>query len=402
MKKSFLNIIRNLSAKIRVISAPTDAGLQSDSLSSLYNRYKSEAQKKIKEGKEGRLKLTPKNLWLSISENCNLRCVGCYMKGSFKNVYSDVEEVRKAIQIKGKVEQISFMSNESLLNPQFCDIIDLCREMHPDARLRIISNGTIPIKGRYKKAIAKLDKVALSIDGATKETYEGIRIGARFDNFIENTKEILRIREESGSPKEIIFAFTATATNLHELIDVVRLAHKLGLTGVWAQSMEALDDIIGDRISEIIIDRLEPSLRTQLIDEAKEEAARLGVEFDYSAGLYPVAAAQNEKSDINAADKELKSYYIKMCQYPWKMPVEVSKFDGKYVVRPCCMIHASKLKLLAEKYKLCFSEIKPADEIYNCEQLWQFREDLLNGATSDVCGDCDVARDYQWKPSKKI
>ena len=197
-----------------------------------------------------------------------------------------------------------------------------------------------------------------------------------------------------------MFAFTATATNLHELVDVVRLAHKLGLTKVYAQSMEAKDDIISARISEILIDRLDPALRTQLIDKAKEEAERLGIGFSYSEGLYPVAAAQNEDSDVKAGDMDLKSYYIKMCQYPWEQPVLISKYNDKYVVSPCCYIPTTKLKVLAEKYKLCFNEIKPADEIYNSQQLWQFREDLLNGNTSDVCGYCDAAMGFQWKPSE--
>lgn len=287
IKTNITKAFKSILMKISPAAFATSASQRPVSLESLYKRYKVHADLKINEGKAGRLRIAPKNLWLNISENCNLKCVGCYTEDKFKKSYSDIEEVRKAIQFDGKVEEISFTTNEALLNPQFCDIIDLCRDTHPEAKLWIITNGTIPIKGRYKSAISKLNKVGLSIDGATKETFESIRIGARFEDFIENTKEIIKIKNETGSPKEITFGFTATATNLHELIDVVRLGHNLGVTDIWAQSMEAKGQIIEARIADILIDKLEPKYRTNLIDEAKAEADRLGLGFYYSEGLYP-------------------------------------------------------------------------------------------------------------------
>lgn len=370
-----------------------------DSLKNLYEQYRAEASSKIARGKSGELRLVPKSIWLNISDNCNLRCIGCHSEGKFKKIYADIEEVRKSIQFSGQIEQISFTTNEALLHPQFCDIIDMCREMHPEAKLWVITNGTIPIKGRYKNAIAKLDKVGLSIDGATKDTFESIRIGARFENFLENAKEIIKIRNETGSPKEITFGFTATATNLHELIDVVRLAHNLGASDVWAQSMEAKDETIKARISGILIDNLDPSLRTRFIDEAKAEAARLGIGFYYSEGIYPTQAnVHNEQTDSseNHASKEL---HLKLCQYPWEQPVQISKLGKNYVVRPCCYISTTKTNVLAQKYGLSYQEIQSGDDVYNSPQLWQFREDLLNGKTMDVCGACDAARGFQWKPA---
>lgn len=366
----------------------------------LYQQYRSVATDKISLGRDGNLKLHPKSIWLYISDNCNLKCIGCYTEGKFEKSYADVEQVRKAIQFSGKIEEISFTTNEALLHPQFCDIIDMCREMHPEAQLWVITNGTIPIKGRYRQAIAKLDKVGLSIDGATRETFETIRVGARFDAFIENAKEIIRIRKETGWPKEISFCFTATATNLHELIDVVRLAHSIGVPDVWAHPMETrADEIITARISDILLDRLDPALRQRLLDDARAEASNLGIGFYTAEGIYPAQAPLGEDQATEAERRKLKEWHVKLCQYPWAHPVQISRFGDQYVVRPCCYIKPTKRKLLAEKYGLIYPEIKSGEEIYNSPQLWQFREDLLNGKTSDVCGACDAARDYQWQPA---
>ncbi|AVO59322.1 radical SAM protein [Pseudomonas chlororaphis] len=376
--------------------ATPDSGLED-----LYRQCAVDTLEKIASGQSGTLRLSPNSIWLNISDNCNLKCVGCYSEGKFKKNYVPLEEIKKSIQFSGNIAEISFTTNEALLHPQFCEIIDMCRDMHPQAKLWVITNGTIPIKGRYKAAIAKLDKVGLSIDGASKETFENIRIGARFEDFINNTKAIIAIRNETGSPKEITFSFTATSTNLHELIDVVRLGHSLGVSDIWAQAMEAKDDVTAERISNILIDTLSPERRTRLIDDARSEAARLGIGLYYSQGIYPPAPTatapvtqpqQEERSSTN-------EWHVKMCQYPWIRPVQISKGEGGYVVRPCCYISTTKTRLLAQKYGLIFPEVLTGEEIYNSTQLWQFRKDLVLGKTADVCADCNAARGFPWKPT---
>lgn len=299
--------------------------------------------------------------------------------------------MHKAIQVDGSVDQISFTTNEALLHPQFCEIIDLCREVHPAARLWIITNGTIPIKGRYRNAIAKLNKVGLSIDGATKEVYESIRIGATFEDFIKNTKDIISIRDETGFPEEITFGFTATSTNLHELKALVTLAHSLGINNVWAQAMEAKGEIIEARIADILIDRLDPTTRTRLIDEAKAEASALGIGLYYSEGLYPILDATTVQASNNTAID------VQLCQYPYTQPAQIARYGDAYLVRPCCYIPTTKQKALAEKHNMIFPKIVSADEIYNSQQMWNFRQSLVNGQARDVCGNCSAARGFKWK-----
>lgn len=363
-------------------------------LDALYRDCESQTLARIADGREGHLKLAPKSIWLNISDNCNLRCVGCYSEGKFRKNYVPLEEVRKSIDFSGDIQEISLTTNEALLHPQFCDIIDECRARHPKAKIWIISNGTIPIKGRYKDAISKLDKVGLSIDGATRETFESIRVGARFDDFITNAKAIIEIRRQTGQPKEITFSFTATSTNLHELIDVVRLAHSLGATDVWAQAMESKDEVTAARISSILIDTLEPARRTALVDQARAEAARLGIGLYYSPGIYPAATPAGPAR----AQAPVDPRHVRMCQYPWTQPVQVSKAQGGYVVRPCCYISTTKVDVLAREHGLIFPEVMPGEEIYNSPQLWQFREDLLLGKTENVCGQCSASRGFAWQP----
>ena len=426
--------------------------LLTSQLELLYSAYLIEARMKIKMGLSGQLKLTPQALWLRISENCNLKCVGCHEVGKFKKKYMSIEDVKKAIKFDGHVNEINLTSFESLLHPQFCEIIELCRETHPESKIWVITNGTIPIKGRYKKAISMLNKVGLSIDGASKAVFESIRIGAVYEEFIENTKAIVEIRKQTGSPQELTFAFTATSTNLHELGEVVKLAHSLGVPEVWAQAMEAKDEVLSERVYEILIDRLDPESRASYINAAKEEAKRLGVKLYCSEGIYPIKSGITEingdSRDVVVAKREPESglhldlssepiphvpivseskpdiksdsdykcepdvvsilnprndssinneLYVKLCQFPWQQPAQVSEIKDGYLILPCC--YMGYMDIDDVKYGLKLTKIKPMDEIYNSTAFWRFREDLMEGRTTDVCGNCQAARGYTWKPS---
>ena len=42
----------------------------------------------------------------------------------------------------------------------------------------------------------QIDQIFLSLDGATKQTYEQIRVGANFDKVISNTRRLIQIKRE--------------------------------------------------------------------------------------------------------------------------------------------------------------------------------------------------------------
>jgi organic radical activating enzyme len=358
-----------------------------------YESYRRQAGPMIEDGRQGRLVLRPDVLWLRISGICNLRCVGCYVEGKFEKRFASLAEVRQAIRCDQPVRQISFTANEALLHPRFDEIIRLCREAHPEAMVWVISNGTLPVTGSRRRAISMLDKVGLSIDGATKETYESIRKGAVFERFLKNARDIVALREETGYPKEIGFAFTATATNLHELSGVVRLAKEIGATDVWAQPMESTDEVIDSRISEILLENMTAERRTALIDEARAEAARVGIPFYFQQGLYPDDGSNDD-------------LHMRLCQYPWGQPAQIEPLSEGYAVLPCCYISVNRRELLAEKYGMRHQTQPEMEQVYNSPGFWQFRDDLLEGRTGDVCGKgdggCHAAQGFPWRPSSGI
>ena len=313
--------------------------------------------------------MTPSALWVKVSGCCNLRCVGCgYSKGER---FPTLDEMRLMLVGEGITEISLTGVGEALLNPLFAQVVDLCREMHPSAKLWVILNGMVPLTKGRRSALANLDSIGLSMDGSTRETYESIRVGATFETFMANATEIAALGPRVG------FSFTATSTNLHELSGVIQLAAKLGIPEVYAQPMTLVEGV-NDQIAGILLDTMDPMLRTTLVDAAKAEAERLGITFSGPASLYPGPEAEPSS-----------------CRCPWTSPPQIQLATEGYLVLPCCWIAPSKLSLLGARYGLRYETIPPMADVFNSPGYDQFRSDLQSGLARDICGNCHAAGYFQ-------
>ena len=333
-----------------------------------------------------------KRIWLGITENFNLKCTGCWVEGQFRRVYMDPAEARVLLSTSGKLSIISLTTlGEALLHPKFCDILEICKELHPNAARWVISNGTIPIKGRYRQAVSLIDRLGLSIDGSTKDTCEAIRIGANFERFIENVKGIVKVRAETGSPKELCFGLTATSTNIRELAGVVRLAAELGVPRVWAQAMEIKRDEIAVKVSPIHIGTVSQDVLREAMRNAEEEAVRLGVELHHSNVLRGDVASGER-------DSEADELAVRTCQYPWTESFQLQRNGNKLQVWPCCSMPKTSAAEVARRYGLEYREAAPLDKICNSPEYCRFRRGMAAGEMNHLCGRCDAARNYPWTP----
>jgi MoaA/NifB/PqqE/SkfB family radical SAM enzyme len=101
------------------------------------------------------------------------------------------------------------------------------------------SNGTLLNSGRAERCvISGLHEIHISIDGATAETYEHIRVRARFDRVIANVEGLVAARRRLACTNpRIRLVVVAMRKNLAELPALVRLAHRLGIDSVFVQHL---------------------------------------------------------------------------------------------------------------------------------------------------------------------
>jgi len=98
-----------------------------------------------------------------------------------------------------------------------------------------------------KKTIESgLDRLIISIDGTTQETYQSYRIGGNLEKVIEGTKNIIRWKRQLKSKTpHVIFQFLVVKPNEHQTNDVLKLAAELGVDEVRFKTAQVYNPQVG-------------------------------------------------------------------------------------------------------------------------------------------------------------
>ncbi len=85
-----------------------------------------------------------------------------------------------------------------------------------------------------KKTIESgLDRLIISIDGTTQETYESYRIGGKLEKVIEGAKNIIKWKKKmNSSTPHVIFQFLVVKPNEHQIQEVMDLGDEIGVDEV--------------------------------------------------------------------------------------------------------------------------------------------------------------------------
>ena len=101
--------------------------------------------------------------------------------------------------------------------------------------------------------LSSLDRLIISIDGTTQDTYESYRIGGSLDKVLEGTKSILYWKKKLKSKTpHVVFQFLVVKPNEHQIPEVYKLADELGVDQVVLKTAQIYDFKNG---SELIPDQ---------------------------------------------------------------------------------------------------------------------------------------------------
>jgi len=134
-----------------------------------------------------------------------------------------------------------YFQGEPYLNPNFLDMVKYASEK--GIYTSTSTNAHYLTKEQAKKTVeSKLDRLIISIDGTTQETYEQYRIGGTLQKVIDGTKHIVEAKKalKSNTP-HIVFQFLVVKPNEHQLLDVEQLAAELGVDEVVFKTAQVYD-----------------------------------------------------------------------------------------------------------------------------------------------------------------
>lgn len=172
----------------------------------------------------------PVNLQIETTNYCNARCIMCSHcfsnNHNSKNIGADVlNNMTDALLMS---ETISLNGvGEPFITPGISELIDF----YVSYNNKIIATTNLSVLNDTLVAQIRNHFVLLQIscDGATKETYESIRIGLSFDTFLKN----LSLLKDKAPNVEKCFSTVIMRQNVQEMADIVYLAYKNNVKSVY-------------------------------------------------------------------------------------------------------------------------------------------------------------------------
>jgi len=173
----------------------------------------------------------PLYLAWQLTNECNFACLHCIEESGPGKAFKDeldgeqvFDVMRQAIELD--VPYISLSGGEPMLHPRFFELVEFGAEH--GAQLKIETNGAFLTKEACRR-LKELDvrSVQVSMDGATRETYNRMRVRGDFDQTIEGIRNL----REAGVPLEI--NYSPTMFNTHEIGHAVDLAYELGASSFY-------------------------------------------------------------------------------------------------------------------------------------------------------------------------
>jgi pyrroloquinoline quinone biosynthesis protein E len=162
---------------------------------------------------------------------CNLNCISCTHSTYTKDMIGDLsfENFKKIIN---QIPTALIVKLQGMGEPFFNhDIVNMLKYSKQKGMItEVISNGTI----LNEEALKYLDSLVFSFDGATKKTYEKIRVGSNFERVVGNIKKAVKLKKDTT----ICMSIVVLKENINELKEFVDLAKGLGVDAVGFSPVE--------------------------------------------------------------------------------------------------------------------------------------------------------------------
>jgi radical SAM protein with 4Fe4S-binding SPASM domain len=288
----------------------------------------------------------PISIAIEPTTSCNLRCPECPSGlRSFtrpagmlqQNVFEDIIN-----QLSPTLSYLTFyFQGEPYLHPHFLDMASYARKR--GIYTATSTNGHF-LKDEVSKQTVEsgLDRLIISIDGTSQDTYESYRIGGDLTKVVEGARTIIAWKKKLKSKTpHVIFQFLVVRPNEHQIPEVYKLARQIG------------------------------------VDEVKLKTAQI---YDYRNGseLIPHESKYSRYQKQKDGTYSLKNNLDDHCWKMWNSCVIT--WDGKVV--PCCFdkdAHFVLGDLKQESFR----------EIWFGEKYNSFRASLLRSRREiEICKNC--------------
>ena len=174
----------------------------------------------------------PRYFEVEVTTRCNLKCIMCehtYWKERSQDL--SLAEFMRIIDQFPKLKWIGTTGiGSSFLNKDFPGMLQYVKSRNENIYVELFDSFTALGSDTIQQVVEQglIDRWIASVDGATRETYEKIRVGADFDTVKSNVKQLIETKERHGTNfPELSFHFVISKENYREVPQFVELVASL-------------------------------------------------------------------------------------------------------------------------------------------------------------------------------
>ncbi|MFA5275726.1 MAG: radical SAM protein [Candidatus Omnitrophota bacterium] len=331
------------------------------------------------------LKSMPVDINIQTTLKCNLRCIMCQRE----TVPRENLTGNMPLSLFKRIAQESFpfadnvsftVIGEPLLTDNIFEMLDILKEYQ--VGLELVTNANLLDNDKLiLKMLDLLNVISVSLDAASKETYEAIRRGGDFEKVISNLRRFSQLRKKTKNDCLFSISFLGMERNIRELPRVIDLAKDIG-----AQQVNLSDLLVfREEMKEESL-MYHKEMEARYISEAIDVALRSGINltlppaqtdfFKYNFSyLFEKLIAT-----LHGIKNKILFYNLpsnKRCRYLWAKVY----IDERANVYPCC---APRKPLMGNLYE------QTLKEIWNNSLYLKMREGFLTEKPFDCCQDCNL------------
>jgi MoaA/NifB/PqqE/SkfB family radical SAM enzyme len=323
---------------------------------------------------------------------CNLRCEMCSIQFRQDGPPNGPPAFMDFDTYTGIIDQFDDLKDlhlqglgEPMMHPRYFDMVAYAAGK--GIKVTTNSNLTLLNPRRAERCVTSgLQCLHVSIDGSTAETYERIRVRAHFDRVLRNVDLLLNTRERLGSELPVLkMVMVIMRRNLHELPDLVRLAHRFKMETLFVQhlchdfgesSLPSHYKPMRDFVEEETLLNEDPERIERYFGEAREVAETLGVNLR-------LPRTQPRPHPVGTPGR-------KRCSWPWTG----AYFSYQGYSMPCCMVSTPDRinfgKARAPGNGQGGADEHTVREIWSGEAYHAFRDQLDSEQPPEICKSCAV------------
>ncbi len=240
----------------------------------------------------------PISLDIVLTKACNLRCIFCVSYGSLTGERWMPFELyqRIAHELFPSAHDVLICSGgEPFLYPRIRDALRLAKEHR--CMTTMTSNGMLLTRQAADWVVSdqSLHELCISFDGATAQTLERIRVGAKYERILSNIEYLSALKKQRRLlfPR-LWFRYVIMRSNAEELPLMFDICQKYGLYRVDVVYLNVCNDI---DFNESLFNHRQ--LATEVFKEARGRAKERGIQL-----RLPALPGQDEP--------------LRTCRYPWQ------------------------------------------------------------------------------------